>query len=413
MERVILHCDMNNFYASVECKLNPSIRSKYVAVCGNTAERHGIVLAKNQRAKLKGVKTGQAIWEAKLRCPDLIVVHPHFDQYARYSKRAREIYYRFTDMVEPFGMDECWLDVTASVALFGSGEEIAEMIRRTVKRELGLTISIGVSFNKIFAKLGSDLKKPDAITVIRREDFRERIWDLPVEQLLGVGRSTLKKLKNIGVLTIGQLAQYPREFLVAKFGKNGGALWDYANGLENSRVTDHDSYAPIKSIGHGITTTGDLTDQRQVWRLMLELCQEIARKLRKNRLSASGVQVSIKNHELTVQEFQARFTYPQQSAIALAKLAYKLFCKRYDWRSTVRAVSVRAIALVDETHPTQLDLFSDLQGTERQDKIDRVVDSIRLQYGEQAVRNAVLLQDLKMPRIKQEPMLPGTFFRNT
>ncbi len=412
MERVILHCDMNNFYASVECKLNPSIRHKYVAVCGNTAERHGIVLAKNQRAKLKGVKTGQAIWEAKLRCPDLIVVHPHFDRYAYYSKKAREIYYRYTDMVEPFGMDECWLDVTASGALFGSGEEIAHMIRESIKRELGLTISVGVSFNKVFAKLGSDLKKPDAVTVIRRENFREKIWELPVEQLLGVGRSTLKKLQRIGVLTIGQLAQYPREFMLAKFGKNGGALWDYANGLENNRVMDHEEYAPVKSIGHGITTTRDLVNDQQVWRVLLELCQQIARKLRESDLSAGGVQLSVKNHELVTTEFQARFSVARQSAPALAKLAYKLFCKRYDWSSNVRALSVRAIALQPAEQPVQLDLFSEAQTVSRQNKIDRAVDDIRLRYGETSVRNAVLLQELNMPRVKQESMLPGFKFSN-
>lgn len=413
MERVILHCDMNNFYASVECKLNPSIRSKYVAVCGNTAERHGIVLAKNQRAKLKGVKTGQPIWEAKLRCPDLIVVHPHFDKYAYYSKKAREIYYRYTDLVEPFGMDECWLDVTASVKLFGSGEEIAHMIRESMKRELGLTISVGVSFNKIFAKLGSDLKKPDAVTVIKRENFRDKIWELPVEQLLGVGRSTQKKLRQVGVLTIGQLAQYPREFMLSKFGKNGGALWDYANGLENSRVMDHEECAPIKSIGHGITTTEDLTNNQQVWRVILELSQQIARKLRTNHLSAAGVQLSVKNHNLVTTEFQARFPYAGQSALTIAKLAYKIFCKRYDWHSNVRALSVRAISLQPDAQPMQLDLFADISLSDRQNKIDRVVDEIRLRYGETSVRNAVLLQDLKMPRMKQESMLPGSFFRNT
>ncbi len=413
MERVILHCDMNNFYASVECKLNPAIRSKYVAVCGNTEERHGIVLAKNQRAKRRGVKTGQAIWEAKLRCPELIVVHPHFDKYAYYSRRAREIYYRYTDMVEPFGMDECWLDVTASVALFGSGEKIADMIRNNIREELGLTISVGVSFNKIFAKLGSDLKKPDAVTVIRREDFRQKIWDLPVEELLGVGRSTQKKLRQVGVLTIGQLAQYPREFLLKKFGKNGGALWDYANGLENSRVMGYEEYSPIKSIGHGITTTENLTNPQQVWRVILELSQQVAQRLRKHQLSAGGVQLSVKNSLLVTTEFQARFSYAQQNTLTIAKMAYKLFCKRYDWKCDVRALSVRAIALQGEAEPAQLDLFEDISVSDRKNTIDRTTDAIRGRYGEGALRNAVLLQDLKMPRVKQETMLPNGVFKNT
>ncbi len=408
MERVILHCDMNNFYASVECKNNPSLRTEYVAVCGNTEERHGIVLAKNQKAKLKGVKTGQAIWEARLRCPDLIVVPPHFEEYAYYSKKAKEIYYRYTDMVEPFGLDECWLDVTGSVALFGSGERIAHMIRRTIKRELGLTISVGVSFNKVFAKLGSDLKKPDAVTVIEKERFQDQIWDLPVENLLGVGRSTQKKLKQVGILTIGQLAQFPREFLARRFGKNGETLWHYANGLENSRVMDHEERSVIKSIGHGITTTEDLTDNKQVWRVLLELSQQIARRLRENHLSAGGIQLSVKNHALFVTEFQARCPYPRQSALEIARLAYKLFCKRYDWRQPVRALSVRAISLQPEGQAVQFDLFEDNSAALRLEKIDRTVDDIRRRYGDHALRNAVLLQDLKMPESKPVT-LPSSF----
>jgi len=397
VERVILHCDMNNFYASVECRNNPSLRDEYVAVCGSTEERHGIVLAKNQKAKLKGVKTGQAIWEARLRCPDLIVVPPHFEQYAYFSKKAREIYYRYTDMVEPFGMDECWLDVTGSVALFGSGERIAHMIRRTVKRELGLTISVGVSFNKVFAKLGSDMKKPDAVTVINKEHFQSQIWDLPVENLLGVGRSTEKRLKQVGILTIGQLAQFPKEFLLRRFGKSGEALWNYANGLESSRVMEHDQRSEVKSIGHGITTTEDLTDHKQVWRVILELSQQVAHRLRKHHLSAGGIQLSVKNHSLSVTEFQAQCPYSRQSALEIARLAYKLFCKRYDWREPVRAVSVRAISLQPEGQAVQLDLFEENNTSHRLEQIDRTVDGIRARYGYHALRNAVLLQELKMP----------------
>ena len=408
MERVILHCDMNNFYASVECKNNPSLRGEYVAVCGNTEERHGIVLAKNQKAKLKGVKTGQAIWEARLRCPDLIVVPPHYEEYAYYSKKAKEIYYRYTDMVESFGLDECWLDVTGSVALFGSGERIAHMIRRTIKRELGLTISVGVSFNKVFAKLGSDLKKPDAVTVIRKESFREQIWELPVENLLGVGRSTQKKLKQVGILTIGQLAQFPKDFLIRRFGKNGESLWFYANGLESSRVMEHSERSVIKSIGHGITTTEDLTEPKQVWRVILELSQQIAHRLRKNHFAAGGIQLSVKNQSRFVTEFQARCPYPRQSALEIARLAYKLFCKRYDWRQPVRAVSIRAISLQPEGQAVQFDLFEDNGAAHRLEEIDRTVDDLRKRYGDHILRNAVLLQDLKMPKAK--PMtLPSSF----
>ena len=200
---VILHSDLNSFYASVEIMLNPDLRGKPVVVCGSTENRHGIVLAKSELAKRCGVKTAMVNWEAKRLCPDLIMVEPHFEQYMKYSKLAREIYCRYTDLVEPFGMDECWLDVTDSGMLFGSGFDIAQRIRREMKEELGLTVSVGVSFNKIFAKLGSDMKKPDAVTEISIDDYKEKVWPLPVNELLYVGRSTVQKLNFYGVHTIG------------------------------------------------------------------------------------------------------------------------------------------------------------------------------------------------------------------
>ena len=257
MKRVILHCDMNNFYASVECMLNPELKNKPVAVCGSVEERHGIVLAKNYAAKAFGVSTGEAIWQAKQKCQDLVIVEPHYEQYMKFSKLAREIYGRYTDQIEPYGMDECWLDVTGSGCM-GTGFEIADEIRRTVKFELGLTISAGVSFNKIFAKLGSDMKKPDAITCIEADSFREKIWCLPASDLLGVGRATEKVLSGYGIHTIGELAATSDDFLKCRLGKNGLAIKKYANGLDDSPVMRSDFVSPVKSIGHGITTMQDL-----------------------------------------------------------------------------------------------------------------------------------------------------------
>lgn len=252
MQRVILHCDMNNFYASVECMLNPELKNKPVAVCGSVEERHGIVLAKNYAAKAFGVSTGEAIWQAKQKCQDLVIVEPHYEQYMKFSKLARGIYGRYTDQIEPYGMDECWLDVTGSGCM-GTGFEIADEIRRTVKFELGLTISAGVSFNKIFAKLGSDMKKPDAITCIEADSFQEKIWCLPASDLLGVGRATEKVLSGYGIHTIGELAATSDDFLKCRLGKNGLAIKKYANGLDDSPVMRSDYVSPVKSIGHGIT----------------------------------------------------------------------------------------------------------------------------------------------------------------
>ena len=203
MNRSILHCDMNNFYASVECMLDPSLRKYPVAVCGSVEERHGIVLAKNYAAKAFDVKTGDAVWQAKQKCKDLVIVPPHYEEYIKYSKLARSVYSRFTDQVEPYGMDECWLDISGTEHIYGSPERVANKIRETIKFELGLTISVGVSFNKIFAKLGSDMKKPDAITVIEKDTFRDKIWGLPASDLLGVGRATQRVLDSYCIRTIG------------------------------------------------------------------------------------------------------------------------------------------------------------------------------------------------------------------
>ena len=278
IERAILHSDMNSFYASVEMMLNPSLRGKAVAVCGSTEDRHGIVLAKSELAKKAGVKTGMVNWEARKVCPNLVMVRPQYDQYLKYSKLAHQIYYRYTDLVEPFGMDECWLDVTRS-GCYGTPLEIAEKIRASTREELGLTVSIGVSFNKIFAKLGSDMKKPDAITSISREEFKEKVWPLPASDLIYVGRATEAKLAKFGIHTVGQLAAVSPDLLRSWFGINGIKLWHYANGTDESRVMQKDFISPVKSIGHGITCTADLENEDEVYRVMLELSQDIGHGL--------------------------------------------------------------------------------------------------------------------------------------
>ena len=215
-ERTILHCDMNNFYASVECFLNPDLKPYPVAVCGSVEERHGIVLAKNYKAKACGVRTGEAVWQAQQKCRDLVIVPPHYEEYMSFSKAARKIYEDYTDQVEAFGMDECWLDVSGSASIYGDGEKIANAIRERIKFELGLTVSIGVSFNKIFAKLGSDLKKPDAVTCIPKERFKEIVWPLPASEMLGIGHATEKKLAAAGLRTIGDIARWPVDFFQRK-----------------------------------------------------------------------------------------------------------------------------------------------------------------------------------------------------
>ena len=410
--RVILHSDMNCFYASIEMMLHPQLRGRAVAVCGSTETRHGIVLAKSELAKKAGIKTGMVNWEAKRLCPELIFVSPHFEEYIKYSKLARSIYQRYTDFVEPYGMDECFLDVTGSVDMYGSGMDIAERLRCEIREELGLTVSIGVSYNKVFAKLGSDMKKPDAITEITADGFKEKVWPLPASDLFFVGRATSKKLSRYGVNTIGELAALSPEALQQLFGKNGLLLWTYANGLDTSPVMQKEFVMPIKSVGHGITCTSDLTKEEYVWRVMLELSQDIGHKLRQHGFKAMGVQITVKDSALDYRQFQGKMPYASSNPMEIAAKARKLFNENYDWHLPVRAVTVRAIDLRETNESEQIDLFVDAEKTERSEKLYDCIEEIRRRYGKHAVCSASLIDDIKMPAYRDHDLaLPGMMGR--
>jgi DNA polymerase-4 len=413
MSRVILHSDLNCFYAAVEMMLHPELREKAIAVCGSTESRHGIVLAKSYPAKAKGVRTGMPNWQARQLCPELILVPPHYDQYLKYGKLAREIYQRYTDLVEPYGMDESWLDITRSrCCIQRGGRAIAEEIRKAVREELGLTVSIGVSFNKVFAKLGSDLKKPDAVTEITQENFRETIWPLPAADLLYVGRATDGKLARYGIRTIGDIAALDPAVLKRWLGVNGLVLWRFAAGLDESRVMQKDFVSPIKSVGHGITCYADLNSNEEVWRVMLELSQDVGHRLRVHALAAGGVQVYVRRSDLDGAQFQTRLAAPAQSPLLIARAARTLFETRYDWRTPVRAVCVRAIDLVPQTTPQQTDLWTDPGYLERREKLDEAVEEIRRRFGKAAIRSACLLGDLKMPDDGRDGVrMPGLMYR--
>lgn len=395
-QRAILHSDMNSFYASVEMMLNPTLKGKPVAVCGSTEERHGIVLAKSDLAKKAGVKTGMVNWEARQLCPGLIVVPPQYDQYLKYSKLAHDIYQRYTDLVEPFGMDECWLDVTGS-STYGSGMEIAQAIRQTTKDELGLTVSIGVSFNKIFAKLGSDMKKPDAITEIREENFKERIWPLDAAELLYVGRATDAKLAKYGIRTIGELANTNPDTLRYMLGINGIKLWRFANGTDSSRVMPYDYVSPVKSVGQGITCTADLVTPEEVYRVMLELSQDVGHRLRVHELMARGVQIYIRSNDLYGNQFQCKLPIRTQLPHEIANASFKLFTEKYKWTNHVRAVTIRGIDLVPKKEAEQLSLFVDTEKRDRRVRLEDAIEDIRRRFGKHALSYACLMGDLKMP----------------
>ena len=392
MDRVILHSDMNNFYASVECMLNMSLRGHPVAVGGDVENRHGIILAKNYEAKKFGIQTGEALWQAKDKCKDLIIVPPHYEQYLKYSKLAREIYSDYTDQIEPYGMDECWLDVTGSVWKYGSGENLANIIRERMKFELGLSVSVGVSFNKIFAKLGSDMKKPDAVTVIPRETFREKIWNLPASDMLGVGRATEKVLTMYGIKTIGDLAKTPPEIIKGRLGKCGVMCIMYANGLDASPVAPMDYEGPIKSVGHGITTRQDLENPAEVWNIMLSLTQDIGRKLRTYEKRAAGVQIDIRDNQLCHRQWQCPLKNRTNSSAIIAQTAFELFNKSYRWNYPIRSLTVRAINLHSANEPEQVDLFGDVDRVDKRERIEAVMEEIKDRFGKYAIMPAALCQ---------------------
>lgn len=406
MARNILHCDMNNFYASVECMLSPELKQYPVAVCGSVEERHGIVLAKNYKAKAFKVATGDAVWQAKQKCPDLVVVPPHYEEYLKYSKLAKAIYCDYTNQVEPYGMDKCWLDISGTKKLFANPVDVANEIRERIKFELGLTISVGVSFNKIFAKLGSDYKKPDAVTVFEKETFREKIWGLPASDLLGVGRATTRVLNNYCIRTIGDLANSDYDFIKRILGKNGVPLWLYANGRDNSTVKDIKFVSPVKSIGHGITTVVDLSNEEEVWRVFLELTQGNGHKLRVHQKVAKAVAIYVRDNTLFSKQWQTQMQMVTQLPLVLAQYAFQLFKKRYDWRNPIRSVTIQAINLFPQDMPQQIDLFCDYERAEKQEKLDGCVEKLCQRFGKRCIRNAVLLQELGMPMGNVEITVP-------
>lgn len=411
MERIIIHSDMNSCYASVECSLNPSLRGKAVAVGGSEEHRHGIILAKSEEAKKFGVKTGEPLWQAKQKCPDLIIIEPHFEHYIKYSRLAHDIYARYTDKIEPMGLDEVWCDITGSIKAFGSAEQICHEIKEAFKEELGVTVSIGVSFNKIFAKLGSDLAGKDDICIIGKDTFRKQIWHLPAQSIMGVGRRTGETLRRYGVNTIGELAACDVEWLQRLFGVTGIDLWKYANGYDESRVMPDGYSQPIKSVGHGVTCSSDLVNTDEVWKVFLSLSQNVSKQLKKNALEATGVQIGVRDNQLMTKQFQMPTEFATQSAVEIAKTAMKLFRKNYNWNYDVRAVTVRAINLQKEGTPFQMDFLSDYGRHERQKKIDDTVLAIRERYGTDAIFNCCLMTEEKIPNHHLEKTLPGKMFK--
>ena len=394
MNRVILHSDLNSFYASVECLYRPELRELPVAVCGDVEARHGIVLARNQIAKNFGVATAEPLWQAKQKCPRIVFVPPNFERYMRFSRMTREIYDDYTPYVEPFGLDECWLDMSGSTHLFGDGKVIADNIRNRIKKELGISVSVGVSFNKIFAKLGSDLRKPDYTTVISEKNFKEIVWKLPASELLYVGKSTNEKLRHYGIKTIGEIANIEQKYLTQILGKMGTMLWLFANGKDFSAVSEtkhtHDDNS-VKSIGNSTTTPRDLIDDEDVKITLYMLSESVAARLREKQFKARTVQLHIRNSTMDSYERQAKFDFPVCTAVEFAEKSFELYKKHHPKGIPLRNIGVRATDLIKDI--AQIPLFSENPKYDRTEKLEFVMDKIKSRFGNYSIQRALMLLD--------------------
>ena len=413
-DRIILHSDINSFYASVEHLYRPELAGKPLAVGGDPEARHGIILTADYIAKSKGVKTGMALWQAREVCPEITFVPPRMDLYMRFSKMASEIYSEYTNLIEPFGLDENWLDVSASTTIKGDGEKIAQEISNRIKFELGVTVSIGVSFNKIFAKLGSDYKKPDAITTMYRNEFQTKAWNLPVGDLLCVGRSTQRKLINIGINTIGDLAKADEKILISHLGKMGSILWAFANGYDDSPVRLENTHAPVKSVGNSVTTPRDLETDEDVKIVLYILAESVSARLRENGFRCKVVEISVRDKALHSFTRQRKIKNATNITKEIAEQAFQLFKKNYEWGKPIRSLGVRGADLVTDNYWEQIDLFSNEERREKQMKVDEAVDDIRKRFGFYSIQRGLMYRDKILSKVnaKEDHVVhPTGYFR--
>ncbi|NLI53488.1 MAG: DNA polymerase IV [Clostridiales bacterium] len=393
MGRRILHADFNGFYASVACFLDPSLRPHPVAVAGNPEARHGIILAKNELAKAFGVKTGEAIWQAKQKCPLLVTVKPDFAMYQKFSAMGREIYGEYSDRVEAFGLDESWIDVSSATTGMRDAARLADVIRTRIKNELGITISVGVADNKVFAKLGSDIKKPDAVTLVSPDNYQSVAWPLAARELLYVGRATEAKLLKYGIATIGDLANTPESFLRAQFGKCGSMLHAFANGLDAAPVLHTVDQQPVKSVGNGLTTPRDLVNDEDVYLTISMLAESVAARLREHGMRAKTAHLGVRDTGLVSFIRQTRLDRPTNITIEISRACMRLFHENYSWQTPIRSLSVSCSDLIGPDNPEQLSLFDDEAPRRRAEAAEVAVDDIRRRFGYRAIGRALFLKD--------------------
>lgn len=399
MDRIILHSDINSCFANVECLYNPELRGKPVAVCGSIEERHGIILASTIEAKRFGVKTGEAIWQAKQKCPKLITLTPNYDRYVHFSKLSRKIYADYTDRVEPFGLDEAFLDVTGHSKAIGDGYKIADEIRRRIKFELGVTVSIGASYNKIFAKLGSDMKKPDAVTTITRSNYRHKVWPLPVGDLLYVGRATQQKLMEYGIHTIGDLARTDESILTKHLGKMGSVLYSFSNGYDRTPVALDGIPPLIKSISNGTTPPRDMKNIQDARIILTMLSESVAERLREHGFSAGVVYINFRDTSLNY--FQKQIKLNRHTAISteILDISTELLRRSWTFATPLRSITVGTSDLCPESTPAQLSIFADEYKRIKREKLELAIDDIRRRFGHYSIMRAVTQLDNSLGKI--------------
>lgn len=393
MERQILHIDCNKFYASVECFLHPQLKNKPVAVGGSEESRHGIILTKNEIASKYGLVVGEPLWKARQKCPNLIIVPPNFPIYIEFSKKVRRILEDYTDLIEPFGLDESWIDVTGD--WYKSGREIGFEIKERIKKEVGITVSVGVSFNKVFAKLGSDYRKPDAITVISRKNYKNIVWPLKCSDMIMIGRATTKKLNFYGINTLGQLADTDEAFLKKILGKNGVMLKRYANGEDNAPVRHKDIEREVKSIGNATTTPRDLVTNEDIKIIFSVLAESVARRMRDLNLKGTTLSIYVRDKELNSFTRQCKMSSPTNVSLEITDNAMKLFIDNYDWKLPIRSLGI-SMTDFDYDEIIQFDLSKSVEKREKLEKIDTAVDTLKDRYGNFCIQRGMQLIDTEL-----------------
>ena len=391
-DRSIFHIDINHCYAQIEEMMFPKLRDVPMAVGGHEEKRHGIILTKNDKAKKFGIKTGESLREALEKCPDLLIIPPHYSDYQYYTGLVKNIYKEYTDHVESFGMDEAWLDYTDSERLFGDPVKTAKEIQQRIYDEIGLTVSVGVSWNKVFAKFGSDYRKPSGFTVITRDNYKDIVWPAPAEDLLYVGWATSKKLHERGILTIGELANYPKEHLKRYMGTAGELIHAFANGEDYSEVSEQNFQPPAKSVGNSMTMVHDVGSLEDIRPVFYVLSEAVASRARDLHMEGDVVSVSMRTSGMDW--FGAQVKISQRTSVSTDIMDAAMYIvSRYDFSVPLRAAGVTLSGLKPELSYRKLNLFIDEETHDKDRLADIAMDEIRERYGFYSVRRACTLLD--------------------